>query len=72
MSSYSSKNSPGASCLKVVYKYSYLQAAYLFIIQQTQNADFATWKTKLSPNVAFEIQHQQENPGFWSVNITTL
>lgn len=64
MTSYHSRNSPGASCLRVVYKYSYLQAAYLFIIQQTQNADFATCITKLSPNVAFEIQQRQENSGF--------
>lgn len=56
----------------VVYKYSYVQAAYLFIIQQRQNADFATCKTKLSQNVAFEIEQRQENPGFRFVNKTTL
>lgn len=42
------KNSTGVLCLRVVFKYSYLQAAYLPIIEQTQNADFATCKTELN------------------------
>lgn len=42
------KNSTGVLCLRVVFKYSYLQAAYLPILKQTQNADFATCKTELN------------------------
>ena len=53
VTSYSSKSSLGASCLRVVYKYSYLQAAHLFIIQQTQTADFATCNTNWSQKCGF-------------------
>ena len=73
VTSYSSKNSLGASCLRVAYKYSYLQAAYLFIIQQTQIADFATRKTKLESKMWLsKYSKDRKNPGFRVDNKTTL
>lgn len=50
-----SNNSLGVNFLRVVYKFGCLQAGYLFIIRQTQNADFAAGETRLRQNMVFEI-----------------